>query len=67
MKTSFPICSISPALPVCPESGCDSIGLYVSEAPVRAVRRVFVRRRAIRLDARRMAAIRAYRENADLV
>lgn len=67
MKSSLPLRSIPPALPAFVDSGCDSIGLYVSDAPVGAVQRVAVRRRAIPIpNGRLAAAIRAYRDNAAL-
>lgn len=67
MMKSLPTCSIPPLLPACLDSECDSLGLYISDAPVGVVQRVSVRRRAIRIpDGRLAAAIRLYRENADL-
>ncbi len=67
MKTSLPIQLISPALPACIDSAGDSLGLWVSDAPVGDVRRVAVRRRTMRIpNGWAAAAIRAYRDNAEL-
>jgi hypothetical protein len=67
MKTSLPLRKNPLLLPTGAEPVREDLGQYISESPVGVVRRVQVRRRAIQLDARRIAAIRAYRENAELV